>query len=91
MIEGPLNDSTINVQDTNGDLLYNLASLGLQSYVDFRVYVDGDLKWTKEVSNNTMFKLPRGFKDKKWEFEVIGMIPIKRITIATSTEEITGG
>jgi hypothetical protein len=91
MMEGPMNDSTINVQDANGDLLYNITSLGLQSYVDFKVYVDGDLKWTKEVSDNTMFKLPRGFKDKKWEFEVIGMIPIKRLTIATSTEEITGG
>jgi hypothetical protein len=38
-----------------------------------------------------MFKLPRGFKDKKWEFEMVGMIPVKRLTIATSTEEIARG
>jgi hypothetical protein len=35
-----------------------------------------------------MFKLPGGFKHKKWEFGLEGMIPIKRLTVATSTEEI---
>jgi len=85
---GPLNGSMLNEQDVNGDNLYSLSSLGVQSYVEFKVYANGVLKFTKQVSNSNMFKLPRGFKDKKWEIEVSGMIPIKRITMATSTEEI---
>jgi len=88
MMEGPINDACANCQDVNGDLLFNTTNLGLQDYVEFKVYVDGDLKWSRQVDNSKMFKLPRGFKHKKWEFEVVGMVPCKRITIATSTEEI---
>lgn len=85
---GPLNGRSFNAQDVNGDTLYSLSSLGVQDYVDFHVYVDGVLKFTKQVKNSNMFKLPRGFKNKKWEIVVEGMIPIKRIVMATSTEEI---
>lgn len=85
---GPINDYTVNAQDVNGDDLYTLATIGLQSYVEFNVYVAGTLKFSKQISSGTMFKLPRGFKSKEWEFEVKGMIPVKRITIATSVEEI---
>jgi hypothetical protein len=82
------NGFMLNEQDVNGDTLYTLRSLGVQNYVDFKVYVDGVWVFTKKVTNSTMFKLPRGFKNKKWEFELEGMIPVKRFTVATSTEEI---
>jgi hypothetical protein len=52
------------------------------------VFVNGNLLFTKQVMDSDMFKLPRGFKHKKWEFGLEGMIPIKRMTVATSTEEI---
>jgi hypothetical protein len=87
-LEGALNAASLNRQDINGDTLYSLSSLGVQSYVDFKIYVDGVLKFTKQVTDSNMFKLPRGFKDKKWELVLEGMIPVKRVTIATSTEEI---
>lgn len=85
---GPLNESQLNEQAINGDNLISLTDLGVQEYVEFRLYVDSQLKWTRQVMNSKMFKLPRGFKDKKWEFELVGMIPVKRLTVATSTEEI---
>jgi len=88
MLRAPFNEAMLNEEEINGDTLYSLSSLGVQSYVNFKVYVDSDLVFTKQVSDSNMFKLPRGFRDKKWEFAVDGMIPIKRITIATSTEEI---
>ena len=87
-LDSTLNGPMLNEQDVNGDALYSLKSLGVQSYVDFKVYVDSVLKFTKQVSTSNMFKLPRGFKNKKWEVVVEGMIPVKRITMATSTEEI---
>jgi len=85
---GPLNDSMLNGYALCGDTLHDLATLGIQPYVNFRLYIDGVLTWTKQINSSTMFKLPRGFKDKKWEWSVEGMIPIKRVTLATSTEEL---
>jgi hypothetical protein len=87
-LQGTINGSMIGEQDINGDNLYSLSSLGVQNYVEFRIYADGVLKFTKQIMDSKMFKLPRGFKDKKWEIELSGMIPVKRVTIATSTEEI---
>jgi len=87
-LEGPLNEFLLDMQEVNGDTLYSLTNSGAQSYIDFRLYADSVLKFTKQVSNSTMFKLPRGFRAKKWHFEVSGQIPVKRITLATSTEEI---
>jgi len=86
-----VNDFVVNSQDANGDNLYSLASLGVQEYITFKIYADSVLKFTKEVSDNLMFKLPRGFKGKEWEVEVSGMIPVKRIMVATSTEELLNG
>jgi hypothetical protein len=88
---GPINDWMPNAQDVNGDDLYDLATLGIQDHVDFKLYVDGSLVFTKEVTTGKSFKLPRGFKSRDWEFEIVGMIPVKRVIMATSTEELRDG
>ena len=87
-LRAPFNDFMLNEEDVNGDTLYTLQSLGVQAYVLFKVFVNGVLVFSKEVTDSQMFKLPGGFKHKKWEFGLEGMIPVKRLTIATSTEEI---
>jgi hypothetical protein len=99
-LEGPFNSMTFlggtdhndlelnGMHEINGDTLYSISALGAQDYVEFRLYADSVLKFTKQVQTSIMFKLPRGYKNKKWEFELDGMIPVKRATIATSTEEI---
>lgn len=78
----------VNGQQVNGDGLIRLLNVGVQDFIEFRVYVKSVLQFTKQVRNNSIFKLPRGFKSQEWEIEVVGMIPIKRIIMATSTEEI---
>ena len=89
---GCINGYVINdLGDGNGDALYDLSTVGLQDYVDFNVYVDGVLTFSKQVSDCKAFKLPRGFKNKIWEWEVIGMIPIKRVTLASTMEELKDG
>jgi hypothetical protein len=87
-LRSTMNGSMLNEQDVNGDTLFSLRQLGIWSYVDFTVFVDGVPRFVKQVTNSNMFKLPRGFRDKKWEVQVEGMIPVKRIIMATSTEEI---
>jgi hypothetical protein len=88
MLGAPLNGSSLNSFALVGDTLLDLNTLGVQTFVNFRLYIDGTLLWTKQVTDSTMFKLPRGFKDKKWEWSIEGMIPVKRVILATSTEEI---
>jgi hypothetical protein len=88
MLQGPINGSSVNSQDWNGDTLFSLASLGVQDYVVFNLYESGVLKFSKEVRSSKMFKLPRGYKGKQWEVELKGMITTKRVTLASSTEEI---
>jgi hypothetical protein len=88
MLMGPINGSPINYQDWNGDTLFSLANLGVSDFVVFNLYESGVLKFSKEVRSSKMFKLPRGYKGKQWEVELKGMITIKRVTLATSTEEI---
>jgi len=87
-LEGPFNSALLNAQEVNGDNLNSLTTLFVQDYILFTIIVDGVNKWTKQINNSNMFKLPRGFKNKKWEFKLQGMIPVKRLTVATSTEEI---
>jgi hypothetical protein len=87
-LRGAFNANMLNEQDINGDTLYNLRNLGVQAYVNFKIYTDGELRWVKQISNSNIFKLPGGFKNKKWEWSVDGMIPVKRVTLATSTEEV---
>lgn len=91
MLQGPLNSHSLNGRTLNGDTLLRPLDLGLLDYITFNVYVNSVLKFSKQVSNSQMFKLPRGFKHKKWEIEVKGMIPIKRIIMASSTEELQNG
>jgi len=90
-LRSTFNGFLVGEQQPNGDTLYSARDLGIQTYVNFQVYVDGGIKFVKKVYNSTAFKLPRGFKDKKWEIEVEGMIPVKRIIMATSTEELQDG
>jgi hypothetical protein len=88
MLGATFNGASFNKYAITGDTLADLNTLGIQGFVNFKLYIDGALRWTKQVKDSTMFKLPRGFRDKKWEWSVQGMIPIKRIILATSTEEI---
>lgn len=86
--DAAMNDFVINAQDTNGDNLYDLAALGVQDYVTFNLYADSVLKFTKQVTSSKMFKLPRGYKAKEWEVELVGMITVRRIVVSTTTKDL---
>ena len=50
--------------------------------VQFKAYADGRLVYSEPVLDNKMFKLPTGFKNDIWEFEVTGRRIIYSITVA---------
>lgn len=87
-ILGAVNDDPINSIIINGDLLNDLQTIDISSEITFKVYADDVLKFTKNVTNNKIFKMRSGFKSKFYEFVIEGHIPVLRVDIATSSDEI---
>ena len=55
--------------------------------VTMKVYADGQLKATKTVNDNNLFRLPSGFRAMDWEIELSGTAKITQAMITTSTLE----
>ena len=58
--------------------------------VTLKVYADGQLKTTKTVLDNNVFRLKGGFRAMDWEMELVGNSKITQATIASSVEEVRG-
>lgn len=58
--------------------------------VTLKVYADGQLKTTKTVLDNNVFRLKSGFRAMDWEMELVGNSKITQATIASSVEEVRG-
>jgi len=58
--------------------------------VTMKVYADGQLKATKTVTDNNLFRLPSGFRAMDWEMELVGSSKITQAMISTSTIEAKG-
>jgi len=55
--------------------------------VTMRVYADGQLRVTKTVTDNNLFRLPSGFRATDWELELVGSSKITQTMLTTSTAE----
>jgi hypothetical protein len=53
-----------------------------------KLWVDNVLKYEKNVSTTKAFKLPKGFKGKRFEVEFSASIPIRRFDMATTMKEL---
>ena len=77
-----------------GDALEEVPDLssytGLLS-VTFKVYADGDLKFTKSVYDTKPFRLSTGYRSKVWEFQLEGNVTFERVDIATAMSELHAG
>ena len=55
----------------------------------FKLYVDGTLKFTKQLYTNKVFKLAGGYRGQKWIVSLTGNVEkVQRVDVATSVEEI---
>lgn len=57
----------------------------------FNYYVDGDLKYSREVKDSKPFRLPSGFRGETIEVEVKSNAYIHSITLASSMGELVEG
>ena len=56
--------------------------------VEFKIFGDGILRYTKTINNERPFVLPTGYLARKWIVQVSGSVAIKRIAVGQSMEEI---
>lgn len=87
-LEGATCESATCEHSTAGDLLYDVNSSNISSTVLFELYADGVLKVSKQVGGDDLFKLPAGFKSKRYEVRLQGNIPLRRLDLATSAMEL---
>ena len=74
----------------NGDILFDLNSISASPYVVMTIWADGVEVFQKSVDTAKAFKLPRGFKGKRWEVQFSGTIPVRGFDMATTMKEMLG-
>lgn len=65
---------------------YESAPNATINSVVFQLYVQGELKWTRTVTDNKVFRLPAGFKEDKQSFRVSSNVPIHAILVAETPQ-----
>lgn len=84
---GCLNDALCGGIGLNGSLLTDLSEYQTPGIV-FKLYADGSLVFTKTVQDNKPFRLPSGFRARRYEIQLEGNFPALEVSIATSITEI---
>lgn len=88
-LEGDLGGACLNRYTVNGDTLYDIQAFSSGDSVAFKLYVDDVLKFTKNLnSEDNVFRLPGGFKGRKYEIKLEGYPPVLQVIMATSMEEL---
>lgn len=72
---------------------FGAAKVTARSYdnLTMKVYADGVLRHTKTVTSGMAFRLPSGFRARKWEIELVGIDPVTKAVIGESMEEVAHG
>lgn len=56
----------------------------------FNLYVEGSIKFTKNVMSDKPFSMPAGYKADEFSFEVVGNHAVKGVAVAQSMSELRG-
>jgi hypothetical protein len=82
-IGGELNEEEINGETVNGDLLTPVFNPDLESPgITFVLYVDGEAKFTKYVTDTKAFRLPAGYLADNFGVGLSGQVLVQSVQIA---------
>ena len=70
------------------DFTYLAASAG--RYITIKIYADGVLKYTANITSQEPVRLPAGFKAYNWEVEILGNVPVRSVAMASTMSELRG-
>lgn len=92
--EGKLTGSSLAARVMNGQPINGWCKtneLELADATIFNYYVDGELKYSREVTDSKPFRLPSGFRGETIEVEIKSNAYIHSITLASSMGELIEG
>lgn len=92
--EGKLTGSSLAARVMDGEPINGWCKtneLELSDATVFNYYVDGELKYSREVKDSKPFRLPSGFRGETIEVEVKSNAYIHSITLASSMGELVEG
>lgn len=80
--------SILNNSPLNGDLLKNVPAAALNPRVNMRFYADGILVYDGNVSTNLPYHMGSGYLANKFQFEILGEVPVIEVAFASSKLEL---
>jgi hypothetical protein len=69
-------------EDVNTNWEATSGTYGITDQVIFRLYVNKELKFTKELGNSNTFRMPSGYRSDTFEFEVESNIRVREVHLA---------
>lgn len=67
------------------------TNLGVNGrYVNVKVYADGAQVVSTNVTSELPIRLPSSVRAYRWEIEITGQLPVRRVALATTMAEIAG-
>jgi len=61
-----------------------------KNYITFTLYASGEPVFTKYVFNSKPFRLPSGYTNRELEISLTGSVPVYKIELASSMQELAG-
>ena len=83
-----VNGHAVNTQYVNGSLMSETPDEVSSRFIQISIYCNGNLIITKQITNRDTYRLPSGYKGDRWQFKVVGNVPIKAIKIAETAKEL---
>lgn len=85
-------DWTSGVDRLQSEVNFAAARVDAAAYpLTFKLYADGVLKHTQSVTNRFAFRLPSGYRSKRYHFQLTSSAKVRSFEYATSMEELTRG
>jgi hypothetical protein len=86
--KGSVNSTSLNAKSLNGSLISVLPPVAWDS-LNFSLYVDGKLKFSRSLKNSKPFRLPAGYKSDSFSFRVSGNVTVKAIVTAETVKGLS--
>lgn len=84
-------DYQSNIFHLNSDENMAAALVDASAYpVTFKLYCEGSLIITQTVANNYAFRLPGGYRGRRFQFEVSGSSNVRAVLIGTTMADLAG-
>lgn len=84
-----LADPTIGEYEIGGDAMQAIPSLTMD-LLQFQLYADGELKFTKQVTSTRAFRLPGGYKADNVEVTLSGNVKVTGVVLAETMDGLKG-